>query len=456
MSDAEEDEFVDERPTKELVESRSTLGLPELIAIGVGGMIGGGIFSVLGMAVEITGHAAPLAFLVGSLVALAAGYSYVKLALGFHSDGASFTYLERAFPRHLNIAGIAGWTIIVGYVGTLALYAFTFGAYGAHLLGSKGDGVTQTALSAGILFFFAVVNLLGSRTTGRVEDMVVYTKVLLLAVFAVAGIRSARVERLTPVFDEGITSVFIAGALIFVAFEGFQLITNAVVETRDPKKNIPRGIYGSIIITSVIYVGVAIVAIGNLGLSELVAAEEYALAAAAEPALGRAGTILIDLAALLATSSAINATLFGASRLCAEMAVENRVPAAFSCRNRTNVPWIAVVVITVLSLTFTALSGLETIATFSSLVFLLISIGVSIANYRLRATTRSRPGLIILGVALMLTTVSVLLWYLLTRERTTFYLVVGLLVIIGFIESFYFERVEHSPTSPSDRCGKHS
>ena len=123
------------------------LGLPELIAIGVGGMIGGGIFSVLGITVEIAGHAAPLAFAVGSLVALAAGYSYVKLALGFHSDGASFTYLEHAFPKHPNIAGIAGWTIIVGYVGTLALYAYTFGAYGAHLLGSSGESGLRMILS---------------------------------------------------------------------------------------------------------------------------------------------------------------------------------------------------------------------------------------------------------------------------------------------------------------------
>lgn len=115
------------------------LGLPELIAIGVGGMIGGGIFSVLGITVDIAGHAAPLAFAVGSLVAFAAGYSYVKLALAFRDDGASFTYLEHAFPQHPNVAGIAGWTVIVGYVGTLALYAFTFGAYGAHLLGGSGE-----------------------------------------------------------------------------------------------------------------------------------------------------------------------------------------------------------------------------------------------------------------------------------------------------------------------------
>ena len=149
-----------------------SLGLPELIAIGVGGMIGGGIFSVLGMAVSIAGHAAPLAFAIGSLVALAAGYSYVKLALGYRKDGASFTYLDRAFPEHPNIAGVAGWTVIVGYIGTLALYAFTFGAYGAHLLGEQDNGALRVALSAGVLLFFMTVNLIGAELTGRAATFV--------------------------------------------------------------------------------------------------------------------------------------------------------------------------------------------------------------------------------------------------------------------------------------------
>jgi len=129
------------------------LGLKELIAIGVGGMIGGGIFSVMGLAVGITGNATPIAFLLGGLLALVMGYSYVKLAVSFHSDGASFTYLEYAFPEHKFIGAITGWMVIIGYIGTLALYAFTFGAYGAELLG-ESDGIVRQILSVGIGSFF--------------------------------------------------------------------------------------------------------------------------------------------------------------------------------------------------------------------------------------------------------------------------------------------------------------
>ncbi|NQV22731.1 MAG: amino acid permease [Rhodopirellula sp.] len=427
-------------PESDVHAGEEKLRLPELLAMGIGGMIGGGIFSVLGMAVGISGHAAPLAFLVGSFVALAAGYSYVKLALGFHSDGASFTYLDKAFPSHPNVAGIAGWTVVVGYIGTLALYAFTFGAYGAHLLGSAADPTVRMALSAGVLLFFMAVNLRGVASTGRTEDLIVATKVILLGLFAAAGIFSIKQDHLVPVFDKGGSSVFIAGAMIFVAFEGFQLITNAVLETENPERNVPRGIYGSIIITSVIYVGVSIVAVGNLTPDELSAAEEYALAMAAKPALGNAGEILVDLAALLATSSAINATAFGASRMMAEMATEERMPEAFSFRSRVNVPWVAIVTLTVLAGVFTVVGGLETIATFSSLTFLLISIAVSVANLRLRKVTHSNAGLVLLGIGLMLTTISLLLVHLWNEEHETFLWLGGFFTAIILTEVFFCRR----------------
>lgn len=389
------------------------LGLRELIAMGVGGMIGGGIFSVLGLAVEVAGHAAPLAFLSGSLIALAAGYSYTKLALAYRSDGASFTYLERAFPRRPAIAGITGWTVVVGYVGTLALYAFTFGAYAQHLLGLTETPVSRVFLSLGILLFFMTINLLGAGAMGRVEDVVVYVKIALLGVFGVTGLFTVDTTRFVPLFDHGASDALLGGALIFVAYEGFQLITNGVCETRDADRDIPRGIYGSIGITSTIYIVIAIVAVGNLDASAIRAANEYALAVVARPILGQAGVLLVDLAALLATSSAINATLFGSARLAAEMATDELAPRLFSFRGRhTAVPVFGVLVITVLAASFTMLGSLTAIAAFSSMTFLLVSIGVCIANLKLRGTTGSVVLPIVLAIALMAGTVVLLTIYM--------------------------------------------
>ena len=314
------------------------LGLKELIAIGVGGMIGGGIFSVMGLAVEVTGNATPIAFLLGGLLALIMGYSYVKLAVAFHSDGASFTYLEQAFPNYKSIGVITGWIVIVGYIGVMALYAFTFGAYGAELLGTNSPIVRET-LSVIVILSFMMINLVGTTALGKAEDLIVYGKIILLSVLAFAGMKSVKIETMTPIFDEGYLSVFMAAALIFVSFEGFQLITNGVCETKNPKKNIARGIYGSIIIVSIIYVTLSIVAVGSLSQEELIASKEYALAVAAEPSMGNAGRVLVSIAALLATASAINATMFGASRMMAEMASEHEMPNAFSFRNTQICPW---------------------------------------------------------------------------------------------------------------------
>jgi len=394
--------------------------------MGVGGMIGGGIFSVLGLAVGITGHAAPLAFSVGALIALAAGYSYVRLALTIRDDGASFTYLIHAFPQQPNIASIAGWTAIMGYVGTLALYAFTFGAYGAVLLGQAEEPALRITLSTAVLIFFLLVNLKSAMTSGRTEDLIVYAKILLLGVFAVAGLSTISTDRLSPVFDQGVPSVFMAGALIFVAYEGFQLITNAVHETHHPDRNIPLGIYGSIIITSMIYITLAFVAIGNLSIADIMLAEEYALAAAAKPVLGASGTTLVGVAALLATSSAINATVFGAARMIAEMASQHRMPHVLARRNLAGVPWAANVALIVLALIFTLVGGLEVIAAFSSLTFLLVSIGVSIANLRLRVKTQCKVWLVVLGLSLMSVTVILLITYLWRDRPDTLISIMGI------------------------------
>ena len=413
------------------------LGLAELIAIGVGGMIGGGIFSVLGLAVGIAGHAAPVAFAIGSLIAFAAGYSYIRLALTYRGDGASFTYLQHAFPSYPIVAAFTGWTVILGYIGTLALYAFTFGAYGADLLGSPGHPAVRVILSAAVLLFFMLINLKGARSSGLTEDLVVYTKIILLALFAVAGLLNIKQDHLLPVFNQGVDSAFMAGALIFVAYEGFQLITNAVEETRSPERNIPAAIFGSIIITSVIYIVLAVVAVGSLTPAEITSAEEYALAQVARPTLGEAGVILVDIAALLATSSAINSTLLGASHMIAEISSQAMMPKLLSRRTEARTPWVAVISLTLLGLLFTGLSGLEVIAAFSSMTFLLVSIGVSIANLRLHKETRSHKGLIWLGLLLMIVTIALLLVYLWHNSRDTLTAIGGLYAVTTLFATAY-------------------
>ncbi len=412
------------------------LGLKELLAIGVGGMIGGGIFSVLGISVNFAGNGAPLSFLIDMLIALAAGYHYVKLALTFRDDGASYTYLLKAFPNKPWIAGIEGWIVIVGYIGTLALYAFTFGAYGADLLGMPHSLLTRVILSIGVLVFFYLINAKGVKSSGITEDIIVYSKIAILSFFAVVGLLQADFSKFTPFLNKGITSIFLGAAVIFVAYEGFQLITNAVLETENPDKNIPKGIYGSIIITGTIYLLLSIVAVGTLTYEQIVSAKEYALAIVAQPILGKLGSVLIGIAALMATSSAINSTLFGASRMMAELGEQGMMPKIFAERSEKNVPIVSLLTLTTAALLFTSFGSLSVIAEFSSLTFLLVSIGVSIANIKLQNLTKANLKLAYLGLLLMLVTSATIIGYLAINNKNELsiialiYLAVSLAAII--------------------------
>jgi len=419
--------------------------LPELIAIGVGGMIGGGIFSILGIGAQIAGHGVVAALALGGVVALFAGYSYVKLAAAYPTDGASYTYVTRGWPKHPEFGAITGWTVILGYVGTLGLYAFTFGAYGADLAGFGGNTLARLVLSAAALGIFMAVNLVGARMTGKAEDLIVYVKIAILAVFAAAGLFASRQSLGLPRFDNGVGSVFMAGAMIFVAYEGFQLITNAVQETDDPKRNVPRGVYASIGIVTTIYVVLAYVAVTALPIDKLVAAKEYALAAVAQPVLGRAGTIMVGLAALLATSSAINSTMFGATRMMADMGTDGTMPEPFARRNRSKVPYVAIIVLTAFALALTLLGSLEVIASFSSMTFLLVSLLVSIANLRLRAKTSARTPIVIAGIVLMTATILLLWIYLGMHDPMTLGAIVLLYLVAAGAEWLFAKWQSRHP-----------
>ncbi len=383
------------------------LGLAEIVAIGVGGMVGGGIFAVLGLAIEAAGHAVAVAMALGGLVALLTGISYAHLGQAFSDDGGSFTYVEHAFDSPA-IAGVAGWLLVAGYVGTLALYATTFGAYGAALISGQATPLVAHGLAILVMAAFLAINLTGAKISGRVELAIVAAKVAILAFFAVAGLLTVRSEHMLPVFNVGLAAPLVATGLIFVAYEGFELIPNALEEMRNPQRDLKRGLILAILITAAIYVVVSVVALGNLAPDQVERDKEYVLAVAARPTLGDAGFVLIGVAALMSTASAINATLFGAARLAMVMATQHALPRVFSLRERTReVPWVALVALSAMAVAFLLLADLTVISSFASAVFLAIFAAVNLAAWHLRrsvAINGAAPlaGALLCGAALVI------------------------------------------------------
>ena len=321
---------------------------------------------------------------VGGVIALLTGLSYAHLGLAFHGDGGSFTYIEHAFGQPA-LAAVAGWVLVAGYVGTLALYATAFGAYGATLIAGTGPhGWVSGGLAALVLVGFLAVNLGGAKTSGMTELIVVAIKLTILAAFAVAGIWTVQAGHFHPVFDRGLVAPFSAAALIFVAYEGFELIPNAIDEMENPHVNLKRALIIAILATTAIYVIVAMVALGNLTSAQIQHDQEYVLAVAARPTMGAFGFVLIGIAALLSTASAINATLFGSARLAMVMASEHALPHVFSLRSRVRpAPWAALIALTAMALAFALAAPLEIISTFASATFLLIFFGINLSAWRL-------------------------------------------------------------------------
>ncbi len=418
------------------------LGLKELVAMGVGGMVGGGIFSVLGLSVGMAGHAAPLAFAIGGFIALLTGYSYAKLGLAFRSDGGSFTYMEKSV-KNPNIAAIGGWTLLVGYIGTMALYAYTFGVYGAAMAGlpEVQSHAMQHFLGSFILLLFLGINLYGIRAAGETEVLIVITKVIILLLFTGIGIFFVKQRNMFPIFDKPIGGVLMGAALIFVAYEGFELIPNTVNEMKNPIRDLPRSLMISIIVTLTIYIMVAIVAIGNLTPHLIAKAKEYALAEAARPFLGQAGFTLIGLGALLSTASAINATLFGTSRLAMVMAQERNLPKIFSFRERTrNIPWASLVILTTITLLFVNLANLTLISSFASSTFLLIFVFINYSALRLNKQIGSKPIWPLLGILFSLASWLTLIIFLAQKNREGLYWIGAFYLAIVVAEFMFSER----------------
>lgn len=379
-------------------EGSGKLGLKEVVAMGVGGMVSGGIYAVLGVAMDVAGNAVPLSFLIAGVIALLTGYSYIKLTNYYGEGGGSFTFIEK-FVKDKKIAGIVGWTLLFGYIGTMAMYAYGFGAYTAGLLGFGGESILRKFLSLGIIAAFIGINFAGVKKSGFYEDIAVYIKVVILTSIAVLGILLYQGDITTlNFFNKGVLSPIAAFAIIFVAFEGFQLLTYDYKDIKNVKKNLPRGIAISILISTIIYVLVSFMATLHLSAEQVIASKEYALAQATIPFLGMIGFAIVSISAINSTSSGLNATLFGSARLTWKMAKEKDLPKFFSFKDKRGIPEHSLLVVGALTILFSVFGTLEGITSFASIVFLIIFAVVNFANLKLRKKTGSKPYIPLMGL----------------------------------------------------------
>lgn len=333
----------------------------------VGGMVGGGIFSTLGVVVGIAGAWAWLSFAVAGLIALTAGYSYVKLATHYGEGGGAFTFL-----RKINAYGFAGslsWVLIIGYVLTNAVYAFTFGQYLGHVVG-LGPWFSRTA-GVAIVALFIGLNLRGVGEAGGVEVFLVWFKLLVLVGLAGCGLAQWDPVMLSQgVPDVGISTALFGAASVFMAYEGFQLLTYDYNDIDNPQKTLPRAVLSAIVVVIVVYIMVALGTVMLIGAGQVVLHKEVALAIAGQQAFGTVGLMVVTIAAAFSTGSAINATLFATARLTYRVAEDGELPATLDHKNAAGIPNRAVILLGTAAAVLAAVGTLSTLVEAASLSFL--------------------------------------------------------------------------------------
>ncbi len=421
------------------------LGIPELIAIALGGMVGGGIFTILGISVSMIGVYTPLAIIIGGILASLAAYSYIKLGVYYKDEGATYSFFKKTFPGSPFAASLIGWWVVFGYISTLALYAYTFASYAISGF-AFADSEWGRKLVAGIVILvFTLVNVWSVKGMGKIEDIMVYTKLMILV--AISFVLIINSQTTLPVLlqntnDTNLISILIVASITFVAYEGFQLVIQAVNEMESPEKNIPKAIYSAIFIAIIIYVVISLGAILAIPFEDIVQNKEYALAAGTGNVLGHWGTDLVILGALLATSSAISGTLFGASRLMAVIAKDGYLP-LFLVKRVNHIPVIAIVSMAALSFLLVLLGGLELILEFGSMTFLLVSVLMSYANYKICDLTNSSRFLTVLSFFGLMSGMILILYYELSTQLHEMIIIGGIYILLAALSWFYSRNKIH-------------
>ncbi len=378
------------------------IGLKEAISIGIGGMVGGGIFAVLGLAVALAKGGTPIAFLFAGILALLTSYSYVKLSTSYPDRGGTVKFVNQGFGKNIFSGGINN-LLWVSYIIMLSLYASAFASYAPNLLEiTHSKKIDFHIYATGIVLFATAINYYSIAVVGKIESYAVIIKLLILIGFIGVGayglIGNPNLSQLAVDHWENPIKLFAGGMVIFVAYEGFELIANAAPDIVNPEKNIPKAYYYSVVFVIVLYIIIAVVTLGSLPFSKIAAAQDYVLAEAAKPMLGKIGFSIITIAALISTFSAINASLYGGSKVNYEIAEDDELPHHFLAKLWGQPIGLMITAITTLILVNTL--DLESISTAGSVGFLIIFGIVNLVGVKLHKEIKGNRTIPLIGFVL--------------------------------------------------------
>src|SRR4051794_20340696 len=388
-------------------ETRPRLSVRQAAFIGVGSMVGAGIFALLGTAGEVAGSAVWVSFLLAGCVAALQGYSFAKMGARYPSAGGFLEYVIRGWGDG-HFTGVIAWMLLGVNAIITAMVAVSFGSYASAAVADNTHWVSAFAVL--IVLVMTALNVLGSHVVAKAQTLVVIVVVGILTVFSVATLSNIDTSLLAfsgyPSFGQIVSSV----ALTFFAFLGFGVITFTAKDLTDPARELPKAVYLALGIATVVYVAVALGVFGTLTVDEVIASGGTALAVAAEPVLGSAGYWLMTVTALFATAGATNSGLYPAAGLANEMSAVGQFPPAMGRRVGGRAP-MGILVTAIAAAILAVFFDLTAIASIGSAVALVVFTFVTFGHLRIRHETGAQAWLLVLA---NLTTLVVLLAFILT------------------------------------------
>ena len=406
-------------------------GLWSAVFLGIGSMVGAGIFVLLGEAGAIAGNLVWISFILGGIIALLSGYSLAKLATVYPSRGGIVEYLVQCYGEGV-FSGSLSVLFYLSAMVAIAMVAKTFGTYAAMMSVGANNPLWANSYAVGVLLLFMFINLAGSSLIARSENVIVIIKLSIIILFTVVVFFYIDPALLALKDAPPVMNVFSSVALTFFAFEGFRVITNTAEDMDDPGKLMLKSMMVAIIFVMVLYVAVTFAVFGNLPLPEIIKAQDYALAEAAKPAFGQLGFTIMAVAALISTASSINANLYAVTNVTYQMAKNGELPKVY----KRNV-WHSsegLIVSTVILIAFVLFFDLTEIAAIGSISILFIHALVHIGHLFKIKDTKASKFLVILAIVTIAVAIVLALNYTSKHIPDVGYFIAG-----GFVLAFVIE-----------------
>lgn len=416
------------------------IGLKDAIFIGIGGMVGGGIFAVLGLAVSLAKGGTPIAFFIAGIIALLTAYSYAKLSKKYPENGGTVRFVHHQFGNGIFAGGINN-LLWVSYIVMLALYSSAFGSYSAELISITGEkNIDIRIFQTSIIILALLINYLSIKLVSTIESVSVIIKLAILIAFIIVGfygifLHPENVSQLAPKNWESPLLLISGGMVIFVAYEGFELIANSIADLKDKEKNTEKAYFYAVGFVIILYILIAIVTVGALPFQQIASAQEYVLAKVAEPTLGQIGFTIITITAMISTFSAINATVLGSGRVNYDIAEDKELPKYF-CHIFWGKP-IGFIITALLSIILVNLINLQSISTAGSAGFLLIFTIINYIGYKKYEILKSNKYLHLLSTMLCALAFATLLIQQFSENKTGVLISTGIILFCFLIESIY-------------------